>query len=179
MGLLKHALDFPPDDWPDIELENAWIDVLVEKEFDVGWPLPPPPIPPFNDDGSSKEDLKLVKVQGPKLADVVFDIDGVRGKYLWYVIFEPRVSLIDHDSHASSPQIYLYEYVANPIPFMLASYTLTYDDTQKKSYVVRIWQDFSQGKNWIAMRITYEQTRDALLEQGLPPPAPPVSPCPP
>lgn len=179
-----HPLNFPPIDWPDIELDDVWIDVLIEEGFDVSWPPPPDPIEKnvSNEEEEEEEEdpPELVRVEGPEVDDVKFDLEGVRGKYKQRALFEPTVSFSYHPRYTPQKQSYLYNYLADLNPFLSATYTLIYDDEQEKSCIIRIWQDYNLGKTWIGARLAYEKARDALWEQGLPlPPEPPHSPCPP
>lgn len=143
-----------PDPWPPDPLPDPWP------------PLPPPPPDPV------LIIHHVIAVSADEWPDVEYDLIGVRGAYRMCPLFAPVIHFVTHDVD------YLYEYLADLTQYKLVPYTCTYTNGQIVTYIIRVWNNYSIGRDWIIARITYEQARAAAQDGGSALPAPPGSLCP-
>lgn len=136
------------DELPDgISDEEVWEEVYVDAGFNFSWPLlieeTDPPIDPAT----------VIAVSADVYPDVTYDLTGVRGVYRLLSIFPPIINFISVDQSYE----YLYEYLASLTQYKLAPYTCTYSNDKQITYIMRVWNNYSIGRDWIASRIAYEQ----------------------
>jgi hypothetical protein len=167
----------PSGAWAESISDAAvWQEVYVEQLFDFSWPPinepadPPTDPPTFNT-------YEVVAVKADSWPEVVYDLIGVRGAYRFCAMFPPVIHFVSIERYPNHTFDYLYEYLANSTRYKLVPYACTYSNGVTITYVIRVWQDYTIGRDWIVKRIAYEQARDAAQEAGSILPSPVNLPC--
>jgi hypothetical protein len=151
--------------------EDVWQEVYVEQSFDFSWPTIEEPVDPPTDPPTFIIST-VIAVSAASWPDVTFDLIGVRGAYRFCALFPPVINFVTHEQYAGNRWDYLYEYLANQERYKLIPYACTYSNGKVVTYVIRVWNDYTIGRDWIIRRIAYEQARDAAQEAGSALPAP-------
>ncbi len=158
---------------PFEDSKDVWEDVYAEQDFAFEWPPAT-----ANEDGTTTtedgandtpdpQDIVVVNVEAVSYPEVVFDREGVRGAYKWCALFKPDVRFAHHERYPNAIYGYLYYYAPDPEQFKLVPYTVTYLSGAVRVWIIRVWQDYNIGGDWIVQRIAAEEARDAMAETAL------------
>ena len=147
-----------PDDLPndpsDIIDDEIWEEIYVEQHFDFHWP-------PLRDDEGNTISETVIKVDAAFHSGVTYNLIGVRGAYSYIELFEPEIKFVSINRYGKGNYNYLYQFNPNPFSFKLVSYYCTYDEGTIKNNIIRVWQNYDIGRDWIKAQVAREKAHDA------------------
>lgn len=156
---------------PPGEDEGIWEEVYVEQDFDFQWPKIlqiDQEGHPILGPGGELLYWTVIRVEAESWRDVSFDLLGVRGAYRYLIMFPPTNDYVYVERFPSQgAQDYLYSFKPDPLSFKIIPYKCTYNNLRVAIYKIRVWQNYTIGRDWIIDRIASEQARDAIQEKNL------------
>ena len=147
------------EDANDLLDAEIWEEVYCEQYFDFIWPS-------LTDNEGVIISSQVISVIADEWPDVEYDLIGVRGAYRWCALFKPEIYFATHQRFSPQAFTYLYYYAPDPNPYKIVPYQCQYINGAWQTNKIRVWQDYTIGKNWIVTRIAAENARDT--EPSLP-----------
>ena len=172
--------------------DEVWEEVYAEQAFAFVWPRleewveveqeppPPPPDPPENGEPESPPPPgttpivvweliyhDVIAVFADDWPDVAYNLAGVSGAYRWCALFDQiDIRFATHDRGGGSCD-YLYHYAPDPRPYRLIPYDCLYRNGERRTWIIRVWQDYNIGRDWIIQRVAAEVARDVAQDDPL------------